>query len=91
MSTLVPFFEYLLEGWQLDNEVDVLDPDHLARGIATHVALKNYIDHIVWCEIPVNLTSRPAHTEFMFTYNGVSVYYCYGADHYLFADDEYED
>lgn len=40
----------------------------------------------VWCECETTEQERPTHSRYITEYEGVAMYYDYGADYYFFED-----
>ena len=46
-----------------------------------------YLRGMVWCEVETTEQDKPGHSDYIESFEGVDLYYCYGADYYFFADD----
>lgn len=64
-------FDYTVEGYNVTHE----ERD-----------LLNIVHGLWWDEIDITEQERPTHSRYLFTQNGVSAYYDYGADYYFFEE-----
>lgn len=74
-------FEHLLEGWQVD-QWDVEDDVDLEN------RLEEYMRSFAWCDVPTTVQEPIMHSRYVCSADGISCYYCYGADHYWFEDND---
>lgn len=66
-------FDFIVEGYNVTyEESDLLD---IVYGLC-------------WGEIDTTEQEKPTHSRYLFTRDGVSVYYDYGADYYFFEEVE---
>lgn len=64
-------FDYIVEGY---------DVTHEERD------LLNLVHGLCWDEIETTEQEQPTHSRYLFTRNGISAYYDYGADYYFFEE-----
>ena len=42
---------------------------------------------LIPCEVETTEQTKPAYSDHITSFDGVGVYYCYGADHYFYVDE----
>lgn len=63
--------------------------DHIIQDHeATEENAINHANGLDWQEIEVSERSKPLHSTYHSTVNGIDIYYCYGSNAYFFVKNE---
>lgn len=66
-------FDFIVSGEDLDNN---------------NCEIRDYVYGMVWCEMECREQSKPLHSRYIDTIDGISIWYDYGADYFFFEDLE---
>lgn len=59
--------------------------DFIVNGLKDDYELTDIVNGMVWCEMETTHQNKPTHSRFMFSQDGIGVWYDYGADYHFFT------
>jgi len=61
--------------------------DFTIDGLRDDTDLIDILNCFVWCDAETTYQSKPTHSRFMFSRDGIGVWYDYGADYHFFTHE----